>query len=73
MAWRGSQRWHVSGLFEPARAAFLFIILDQTEVSAGFIFRESIPRGSCDLSDDIFPSSADVDIYGFALKCLNSY
>lgn len=56
-----------------AHAAFLFAILDQTQVSVGFIFHESIPRWSCGLSDDIFPSSADVDIYGFALKFLNNY
>lgn len=54
--------------FSPAHAGFLFIILDQTEVSAGWIYHESIPRGSCGLSGDIFPSSADADLYGFAPK-----
>lgn len=55
VAGRGSEPGRVSQLFSPAHAGFLFIIMDQTEVSVGRLFHESIPRGSCGLSGDIFP------------------
>lgn len=56
-----------------AHAGFLFSILDQNQVSVGFISMNPFPNEVAPYQMTFSFVAPFGDIYGFALKCLNNY